>query len=380
MLTIVATVIVLGILIFVHELGHFLAAKALGVRVERFSLGFPPKMAGFRAGETEYVISWIPLGGYVKMFGENPDEADSVPPEETHRSFSHQPSWARFLIVFGGPAFNFMFAFLVFWIMFAAEGVPHLGAYIGEVNADMPAAAAGLQPGDKIVSIDGRPVTYWDDVLALVKDSRGREVDITVDRDGRAVIARLMPRLKISKNLFGEDIQVPMIGIVARGDMVIEEINPAVAVYYGALRTWELTKLTILSVVKMIQGRISPKTLGGPIFIAQLAGQQAREGIVNLIFLSALLSINLGILNLLPIPVLDGGHLFFFCLEMLFRRPISLAIRERAQQAGVLVLILFMVFVFYNDLTRIFTSSGAGPEDKAIEQHEPGPGHSDPGR
>ena len=380
MVTVISTIILLGVLIFVHELGHFLAAKVLGVKVERFSLGFPPKMIGRRVGETEYVLSWIPLGGYVKMFGENPDEP--VPREEEHRSFSHKPAWARFIIVFAGPGFNFFFAFLIFWIMFAVDGVPHLSSYVGKVKEDMPAAAAGLQDGDRIVSVDGHPIRYWDDLLVRIRAGQGREVEVAFERSGRTLTARIKPRMVQGTNIFKEDIRVPMIGIEARGEVIIEDVGLLAAVYYGAARTWELTKLTIVSVVKLIQRKIPLKTLGGPIFIAQLAGQQAKAGLVHLVFLAALLSLNLGILNLLPIPVLDGGHLAFFALEMTFRRPLSMNFRERAQQAGIVFLILFMAFIFYNDLARIFTDSDAPPKPKtAIEQNEsPGPGHVDPGR
>lgn len=379
MVTIISTVVLLGVLVFVHELGHFLMAKALGVRVDRFSLGFPPKMIGKRFGETEYILSWIPLGGYVKMFGESPDEP--VPENEQHRSFSHKPAWGRFLIVFAGPGFNFVLAFLVFWVMFALDGVPHLSSVVGGVQADMPAAAAGLQPGDRITVIDGKPITYWDDVLDRIRNAGAREIEVVFERSGRTVSARLTPRLVDTSNIFGEAIQVPMIGIEASETTVVEDINPAQAVYYGAVRTWDLAKLTVVSVAKLIQGKVSPKTLGGPIFIAQLAGQQARAGIGNLVFLGALLSINLGILNLLPIPVLDGGHLFFFLLEMLIRRPISLGIREKAQQAGLVLLILFMVFVFYNDLARIFQGKESAPPQSNVEQHEStGSGNGDPGR
>jgi regulator of sigma E protease len=372
-ITIISTIVVLGVLIFVHELGHFLAAKALGVKVERFSLGFPPKLFGRKYGETEYMLSWIPLGGYVKMYGENTDETNEIPPEEQHRSFSHKPAWARFLIVLAGPAFNFLFALLVFWIMFAIDGVPHLTPEVGKVRPDMPAAAAGILPGDKIVSINSRPVQYWEDVLLLVRDHQGRPVELVVERRGSTMTFSLMPNLVGTPNIFGEEEQIPMIGIEASGELIVEKINPLSAIYYGGARTWELTELTVLSVVKLIQGKLSPKTLGGPIFIAQLAGEQARAGLGNLIFLAALLSLNLGILNLLPVPVLDGGHLLFFSLEMIFRKPVSLNVRERAQQVGIVFLILFMVFVFYNDLARIFTPGADGTgsgKAPAMEQND----------
>ena len=354
MVYVVSTVIVLGVLIFVHELGHFLLAKLLGVRVERFSLGFPPKLAGFKLGETEYLISFIPLGGYVKMFGENPDEEDGVPPEEQRYSFSHKPPWVRFLIVLAGPAFNFLFAVVVFCAIFMAAGIPHLDTTIGEVQKNMPAAAAGLSAGDRILSVNKAPVTYWDNVSEKIRAGAGREVEIAFLRQGREMTVSIKPQMVAMQDIFGEETQVPQVGIMARGDVVIESVGPISALYHGLDRTWDVVELTFLSVVKLIERKIPLKTVGGPIFIAQLAGQQAKAGVIDLILLMAVLSVNLGIINLFPVPILDGGHLFFFLMEMAFRRPISLRTREIAQQVGIIFLVMLMALIFYNDLDRIF--------------------------
>lgn len=457
--TIISTIILLGILIFVHELGHFLVAKAVGVRVERFSLGFPPKLFGKKIGETEYMLSWIPLGGYVKMYGENPDEEEDVPPEERHRSFSHKPAWARFLIVFAGPGFNFLFAIFVFWAVFTFSGLDHHKPDVGRVKDGSPAAVAGLTPGDKIVAIDGKPVTYYDqideyveegkggpleivyerdgesravtitpvetvgknlfgedvayysiglspflspyvggvqsgmpaeragiqtgdriasvggapvkdwyDVLELIRESNGKEIDIVVERGGRNIALKMAPKMVSNTDPAGNQTWTPMIGIERYDETVLENVGPIRAIKLAVIRTYDLTELTLTSVVKLIQRKLSVKTLGGPIFIAELAGKQAQAGFLAFITLGALLSVNLGILNLLPIPVLDGGHLFFFLMEMIFRRPVSIQIRERAQQAGMLFLLLFMVFVFYNDIARIVTRLTSNSEQPAIEQ------------
>ncbi|MBW2085425.1 MAG: RIP metalloprotease RseP, partial [Deltaproteobacteria bacterium] len=214
MIYIVSTIIVLGVLIFAHELGHFLAAKALGVRVERFSLGFPPKMIGRKIGETEYLISWIPLGGYVRMFGENPDEEEEISPEEQDRSFTHKPPWARFLIVFAGPAFNFIFAVIVFCLVFSIQGIPHLSPSIGEINKDMPAAEAGIKAEDKILAIDGQAVRYWEDVSTGIRAGQGREVEITLLRGDQTITVRVRPKMVMVQNIFGEESQAPQIGII----------------------------------------------------------------------------------------------------------------------------------------------------------------------
>lgn len=472
MTTLVATIVLLGLLIFVHELGHFLAAKALNVKVERFSLGFPPKMIGKQVGETEYVLSWIPLGGYVKMFGENPGEEEGIPPEEQNRSFAHKPTWARFLIVLAGPGFNFLFAFFLFWLIFVVSGVPHLTPVIGRVSSNGPAAQAGLMPRDRINTLDAQPIQYYDQMIDRVRSGEGRPMTIEVNRAGKAIQVVVKPTLIKTTNLFGEEIQeydlgtepllspiignvqpdmpadvaglqpgdrikqinqqpvkdwydvlemvqssqgqkisieveragklirtflVPRlvtppdappstkpiyrIGIEHKDETISEAVGPLTAIAYGAIRTWDLTKLTVISVVKLIQRKLSVKTLGGPIFIAELAGKQAEAGLMALISLCALLSLNLGILNLLPIPVLDGGHLFFFFIEMTFRRPVNLKVREKAQQVGMVFLILFMVFVFYNDIARLATRWSQTSTKTQEQTHEnPGAGHLDPAR
>lgn len=354
MIYLVSTIVVLGVLIFVHELGHFSMAKILGVKVERFSLGFPPKMVGKKIGETEYLLSWIPLGGYVRMFGEGLDEEDKIPPEEQHRSFSHKPAWTRFLIVFFGPAANFIFAILVFGLVFIFDGVPHLGPDIGEVLKDTPADRAGLMVGDKILSIDGKNIKYWEDVSEGIRAGQGKPVEITLLRQNQTLTFTIQPETVTVQNLFGEDLEVPQIGIGVSDVYLIERVNPFTAMFLGVVKTYDVTKLTLLSLVKMIEGKVSAKNVGGPIFIAQIAGQQAQAGILNLILLTALLSVNLGIINLFPIPILDGGHLFFFLVEMILRRPVNMKMREVAQQGGLILLVLLMVLIFYNDLDRIF--------------------------
>jgi regulator of sigma E protease len=224
---------------------------------------------------------------------------------------------------------------------------------VGEVQEKMPAHESGIRPGDRVVSIDGKPVTRWEEMSDLIKQSSGRPLRIEILRDESTVLVKVVPKLLSSRNLFGEQVEKYVIGITASGAVTIQELNPFESAAQGVLQTWQIAKLTVLAIGKIIAGTISAKTLGGPIMIAQLAGQQAEAGIINLIFFIALLSVNLGIINLLPIPVLDGGHLLFFLIEAVTRRPINLKAREVAQQVGVFVLILLMIFVFYNDIARI---------------------------
>lgn len=348
---IISFAIVLGVLIFVHEFGHFLLAKLMGVGVKKFSLGFGPKIVGKKIGMTEYLISAIPLGGYVKMVGESPEKEldESLLP----LSFSHKSLFKRSLIVLAGPAFNLLLSVVIFFVFFQVSGLPIMKPEVGEVQEGMPAHEAGIRTGDRVLSIDGKPVARWEDLADLIKQSSGGPLRIEILRDNSTLLVKMVPKLVSSKNLFGEPVEKYVIGITASGAVTIERLNPFQSAAQGVLQTWQIGKLTVLAIGKIIAGTISAKTLGGPIMIAQLAGQQAEAGIINLIFFIALLSVNLGIINLLPIPVLDGGHLLFFLIEAVSRRPINLKMREVAQQVGIFILVLLMIFVFYNDIVRI---------------------------
>lgn len=353
LLKIIPFIIVLGLLIFCHELGHFLAAKGFGVKVIRFSFGLGPRLAGFKWGETDYCVSAFPLGGFVKMVGEGSEEEVSA--DEQERSFAQKPIWQRIIIVFCGPLFNFVFAFLVFFLVFWAMGQISLTNEIGEVKKGYPAEQAGLRAGDKIVQIAGKPISGWKELPETIRRHPQQPIPLVFERGGRRLETTVTPIKSPVKNIFGEEVQEAVIGITPAGKMITHDLSWFEALRDGGLQTWNISKMTVLSLVMLIQRRLPLETLGGPIFIAQLAGQQAQEGWVNLIFFTALLSINLGILNLLPIPILDGGHIFFFLVEAILRRPLSVKTREVAQQVGMSVLILLMVFVFYNDLARLFT-------------------------
>jgi regulator of sigma E protease len=349
--TIIATVLVLGVLIFVHELGHFIMAKLFGVGVEVFSLGFGPKLLGRKHGDTEYRLSVIPLGGYVKMVGESPKE--EVREEDVGRSFSHKSVYRRFSIVFAGPFSNIIFTVLVFFLIFLISGLPYMTTDIGSVQEGSPAAMAGINKGDRIVSVDGKQVEKWDSLSDAIKNSAGRSLQLQVNREGKVLKIMVTPKLTSIANIFGEENKVPVIGVTAAGKQMITRLNPLQAAGHGLTQTWNITRLTVLTVIKLIERKVSLNTVGGPIMIAQMAGQQAREGIMPLVFLMALISVNLAILNLLPIPVLDGGHLFFFLLEMILGKPVSLKKREIAQQIGLFILIMLMMLIIYNDIARI---------------------------
>lgn len=367
-------ILVLGILIFVHELGHFLVAKWMGVKVEKFSLGFGPKLFGRQIGETEYLISAFPLGGYVKMYGEGGfseiemieleyerDGAATAPVEpyklteaDKSRSFAHKTISQRMAIVFAGPLFNMLFAWLLLILLYLA-GMPIMKAGVGEVLPDKPAAKAGIVKGDLITAVNGHKVRQWEDFsgrMAGVSDS----VTLSILRNGQPVTVELQPQLGETKNMFGETIKKPIIGVSPSYEIVTERFSLIDSLKLGSDKAVEITKLTVLSLVKLFQGVVPLNSLGGPMMIADMANKAAQTGGATFFMLLAVVSINLGILNLLPIPVLDGGHLMFYTIEGIIRRPVPQKVREYAQQAGMILLVGMMVLAFYNDIIRYFFS------------------------
>jgi regulator of sigma E protease len=352
MVTILATVVVLGVLIFVHEFGHFLLAKLFGVRVDAFSLGFPPKLISKRVGETEYRLSVVPLGGYVKMLGENPNE--EVPPELEARSFAYQAVWRRFLIVLAGPGFNLIFAALALTFIFAVSGIPYLTSSVEGVQPGSPAALSGLKKGDQILEVGGKPSKRWDDLTDLIQQAGERPVTLTIKRGESVFPVSLTPKRTEVRDLFGQKVTRPLIGISNSGTLVFQKVGLFTAITEGVLRTYRLSRLTLESIYLLITRKIPMENLGGPITIANVAGQQAKLGLNYLINFMAFLSVNLALLNLLPIPVLDGGHLFFFMWEAIRRKPVSLKHREIAQAVGLVLVLTLMLFVVYQDLVRVF--------------------------
>jgi len=346
----IAFIVVLGVLIFIHEFGHFFVAKLAGVKVLKFSLGFGPRLVGTRRGDTEYMISALPLGGYVKLFGDDPRQ--EVPEEEQVHSFLHQSVPKRMAIVAAGPLANLLFAALVFSCLFMV-GIPQLSPVVGKVIDGYPAQEAGIQHGDRIISIDGHEVDQWADLLAIIPKSRGKSLDIAISRDDRLVTVHVVPRAVTEKTVFGEEKKTYHIGIVPSDQMTLTRESVPIALVQGVAQTWYVSRLVVVSIVKMIQRVIPAKTIGGPIMIAQIAGKQAQEGLLSLAFFTAVLSINLGILNLIPIPILDGGHLLFLTVESIVRRPLSTKKMEVAQQIGLIIIILLMALAFYNDIMRI---------------------------
>lgn len=350
-----AFLIVLGILIFFHEFGHFLTARLFGVGVEKFSLGFGPRLFGRKVGLTDYRISLLPLGGYVKMVGEEPDE--ELPPEQIPLSFTHKPVLQRMLIVFAGPFFNILLALLIFWVIAFATGITILQPVVGMVRDPSPARTAGFEPGDRVLAVDGVPVDSWEAMADRIHGSLGREIAVTVEREGSRRVLRVTPEPSTTRNLLGEETPRYIIGIGSAGAVETRPLGIVEAAAESLRQTAGIVALMVRIVAKLLTGGLPVDTVGGPLMIAQMAGDQARAGIASLFQFIAVISVNLAVINLLPIPVLDGGHLLFFAIEAARGRPVRLKVREIAQQVGMVLLIMLMILVFYNDITRLFFSS-----------------------
>jgi regulator of sigma E protease len=351
--TIMATLVVLGVLVFVHELGHFLLAKLLKVRVEIFSLGFPPKLISKQIGETDYRISVVPLGGYVKLLGENPN--DEVPPELLPHSFLHRPLWQRAVIVLAGPTFNFLFAVLALFMLFAISGLPYVPTEVGKLIEGAPAERAGLKAGDVILAVDGTPVKRWEELSNQIRERGGQPLSLAIKRADQDLEIQVTPEKRESINLFGQKVMAFQIGVASSERLVTEELGPLQALEEGLLYSLRIAALTLQSIYKLIAREISVDTLGGPIMIAQVAGKQAEMGFSHLIHFMAVLSVNLTLLNLLPIPVLDGGHLVFLFLEAVRGKPLPMKHREMAQAVGMMLILTLMLLVFYHDIMRLFS-------------------------
>jgi regulator of sigma E protease len=358
--TILATAIVLGILVFVHELGHFIVAKRLGVGILKFSLGFGPKLIGKKIGETEYQIAVFPLGGFVKPLGEDPHE--EIKEEDRHRSLWAQPVWKRALIISAGPFFNFFLAAVLFSGANLIVGIPSLpviAPVVEGVSRGYPAEMAGLKKGDTILSIDRKDISSWEELQSAIANSQGKPLALKVKRDGEILDINVTPKPFAEKNLFGEETRAYKIGVTHSPiNPVYKKVDPLVAVGSGFTETWQVIELTVIGIVKLIERVIPAKEVGSVIMIAKMTGEQARQGLLSLALFTAMISINLGVINLFPIPILDGGHLLFLGLEAILRGPISLRKMEIAQQIGLIFIILLMLFAIRNDLIRYFFPGG----------------------
>jgi regulator of sigma E protease len=349
-LTFFAVVIVFSILILVHELGHMFAAKKLGVRVERFSLGFGRKLFSVQKGDTEYIVSLFPFGGYVKLAGDNPAECRGASDE-----FYAKSVFKRFLIILGGPLTNYLFAFLLFSAIYMV-GVPSLTTGVGRLLPGYPAEKSGIQKGDVIFEIGGSPVTYWEDLVAIVqKATDGEPLDFKVRRDGNVLDMQMAPKVVKTKNIFGQETTVGMIGVAPEKEIVLVRHSLPRAIAQGGRKLIALTGMTYKGLWLLITGGLPLReSVAGPIGIAFLIGEAAKLGFVYLLSIMAHINVALAVFNLLPFPILDGGHILFLAIEKIRGRSVSPHAQEVVGQIALYILIAFALFVSWNDIMKFF--------------------------
>jgi len=436
MVTVISGILMLGVLVFIHEFGHFCVAKLAGVKVLKFSLGFGPRLFSHQWGETEYMLCLIPLGGYVQMLGEGVgEEQEELPLDQQQRSFAKKSIQRRMAIVAAGPIMNLLLPLLLLPLAYmigvnvpsyldepacvgyvvndsdaaragfvtgdcitavngtniaswsatdkalipnvgmtldmtvlrnnesiqlqipaengSLEGLqslgvlPHQEAVVGLLRDNMPAQEVGLKPGDRIVQIGSTPINSWYQLHDVIQKLAGTRAEFTVLRDGKSLEFSILPRQDSANSMW-------LIGISPLQNMEFKQYGVVAAVKSGFQRTFDLVDLTLVFLRKMVSGHVSADNIGGPIMVMQIAGQAVQTDFSTILTVLSFLSIQLGILNLLPIPVLDGGHLFFNFIELLWRKPVSLRTREVMQQIGMGLLLMLMLLAFYNDIVRIF--------------------------
>jgi regulator of sigma E protease len=359
--TIVPFLFVLTVVVFVHEMGHYLVGRACGIGVKAFSIGFGPEIFGFddRHG-TRWKLSAIPLGGYVKFTGDmnatstpDPEEIESLSEDEKKIAFHTQPVWKRALTVVAGPVFNFLLTIAVFAVLFGTYGKPVIQPVVAEVVSGSAADAAGFKPGDRFVSVDGSLVETFADVQRYVSGRTDDELDFVMLRDGREITLTATPRLTEQKDALGNTIKVGVIGVATNqevGEGRVVHYGPLEAVGQAVAETGSIIARTGQFLKRFAFGREDKCQLGGPIKIAKMSGQAAQLGFLWLVNLVALLSVGIGFLNLLPIPPLDGGHLLFYGIEAVTRRPVPERAMDAVYRIGFLAVLLFMAFVVWNDL------------------------------
>ncbi len=360
--TVLSFLVVLTVVVFVHEFGHFIIARWAGVRVEVFSIGFGRELFGFfdRYG-TRWRFSAVPLGGYVKFFGDADatsstpnDEVETLSPEEKAVSFHHKPLHKRFAIVAAGPMFNFLFAIIVFAGLFVAYGQPKSAPVLDTVIAGSAAEEAGLMPGDLIVSVDGQMIESFQEIRRIVPLSNGDPMDIVVERNGRRMTMVATPHLVEMDDGLGNKVQTAQLGIsVSLSPQDVQRLNPVEAVGAAVGQTWQLTSDTFTFLGQILSGNRSTDELGGPVRIAQFSGKAAERGPLDLVMFIALLSVNLGMINLFPIPMLDGGHLLFYTIEALRGRPLTARAQEYGFRFGLVLVLGLMIFATWNDISLL---------------------------
>lgn len=347
----ITSLLVLSLLVFFHELGHFLVARYFGVKVETFSVGFGNKIFKKHYKGTEYCISSIPLGGYVKMKGQ--DDLDPKKESFDSDSYNSKTPLQKIGILLAGPFANFIVAFFLF-IIIGFLGVQKTAPVIGQVVENSPAQNAGLIANDKILAINGAKIEFWMDLSSYIKESYGSLL-FTIERDGKVTNLKVSPKVNETKNIFGESVKRRLVGIAPSNQSITKNYYGLDAISFGFTQTIESSKMIFLGVIKLIEGVISPTEVGGVISIFQVTSKASEVGIVALLSLTALISVNLGVLNLLPIPALDGGHIIFNLYEFITRKKASMKIVYKLTILGWIILLALMVLGVYNDINRLIS-------------------------
>ena len=343
--------IVLGLLIIIHEFGHFLACRLTGVRVEKFSIGFGPEILNWQGPQTRYVVSLLPLGGFVKPAGETVSETDASGPKPG--DYLAAPILARIFIVCAGVAMNYLLAFVLFTAIFLM-GRPVPGTTVGGFMKGYPAETSGLAPGDQITALNGKKVDTWKDLTDLIEVSPEAPLELTVERNSQKLSLQITPKTESGKDLFGHPAQVKRLGIMPDPKANRFEKYGITESLKAAWETeWFLTSMTHKAIFYMMLGKLSMKSLSGPIGIVTMTGSALHLGLPYILQLTATLSISLAVINLFPVPALDGGHLLFLLIEVVRRKRVSLEFQERATQVGFFLLLTLMVFIIYNDLVNV---------------------------
>lgn len=351
LLSIISFLFVLSILVIIHEFGHFIAARRQKVKVEKFSFGFGPKLFGIKRGDTEYIVSLILLGGYVKMAGDEPALAKGESFEFLSKTVAQ-----RFKIIFCGPLLNYVLGFLLFWFVFFA-GSPTVTNKVGVLMDNYPAKTAGLQVADRIVSVDSKAVKYWEELTDIIHNKKEGDLDIAIERQtasGKKIVTiKVLPVRKEVTDIFGKKRSISLIGIAPSDEVVKVKYGFLDSFLKAGEQVYKLTEVTYKAFVFIIAGKMSIKeSVTGPIGIFIITSKAAQLGMMYLLQMMAVLSVSLAIFNLLPIPVLDGGHLLFLIIEKIRGRPLSAKAQDRAIQAGMALLIALMVFVLYADVLK----------------------------
>ncbi|HQP92099.1 MAG TPA: RIP metalloprotease RseP [Candidatus Omnitrophota bacterium] len=340
-------ILILSILILIHEFGHFITAKQAGIKVEKFSLGFGPKIVSKRIGDTEYMLCAIPFGGFIKMAGDSREDFSG----KSCEFFSKGPG-VRSRIIFAGPFFNYLLAFFCIWMVYYL-GLPKLSSRIGGLMPGLPAQVAGLKENDEVFEVDGKKVAFWEDLTKSIHKKTGETVELKVLRDNKELTFKVVPQSKEVDTIWGKKVEVGLIGIKPSDEIIKVRYSFFDALVKGTKNLVQMTVMTIIAIFNIITGTMSFKeSVTGPLGIFFITTNAAKLGISAVLHVIGILSMSLAVFNLLPLPVLDGGHIFFAGLEKIRKKPISPKVEETVNNIGMSFLIILAVFIFFNDLIR----------------------------